>query len=422
MPPPDAQPATEAPPIRCLGLTKSFRDFWLRNRVLAVNDVDLDIRHGELFGLLGPNGSGKSTTIKMILGLLVPSAGQVAVFGRHPSDVAIKRRIGYLPEESYLYKFLTGRETLDYYARLFGLNRSQRGERIDTLLEMVGLQNAARRPVGEYSKGMQRKIGLAQALINDPDLLILDEPTSGMDPIATADTKRLLRRLRERGKTIVLCSHQLADVEDVCDRAAIMFGGRVRKLGRMDDLLTRDDQTTIHTDALDDAMIAEIEDTLARHGRHLERVERRRQRLEGLFLEIVEDAQREGLDTSGARGGGRIADFLGQGEADVPWAVAVEGGDAESRDEDAREMVAALVTPQMQAETTAAVEPPYEPESEPEDQTVSELIAAPPAAPPPPLPAPPTPAAPPREPRRPSPPPPTGAEDTNLLDSLIQRD
>jgi len=215
--------------VKCIGLTKIFKDFWLRNRVKAVNEIDLDIHRGEVFGLLGPNGSGKSTTIKLILGLLHPTAGRIAVFGKHPRDVKNKQRIGYLPEESYLYPFLNAYETLEYYARLFHQKRGIRKGRIDTLLEMVGLQHVARRPIGEYSKGMQRKIGLAQALINDPDLLILDEPTSGMDPIATADVKRVITSLAERGKTILLCSHLLADVEDVTDRVAIMYGGKVRR-------------------------------------------------------------------------------------------------------------------------------------------------------------------------------------------------
>ena len=195
--------------VKCAGLTKLFHDFWMRPRVRAVDEISFDIRRGEVFGLLGPNGSGKSTTIKMLLGLLHPTSGQIAVFGRHPRDVAIKNNIGYLPEESYLYPFLTARETLDYYGRLFHQDSMQRRKRIDMLLEMVGLERVARRPVGEYSKGMARRIGLAQALINDPQLLILDEPTSGMDPIGSADVKTLIQTLARRGKTILLCSHLL---------------------------------------------------------------------------------------------------------------------------------------------------------------------------------------------------------------------
>ena len=181
---PPFHPST-VPIVECHGLTKIFKDFWLRPRVTAVDGLDLEVRKGEIFGLLGPNGSGESTTIKILLGLLYPTRGRVAVFGKLPTDVATKARIGYLPEESYLYRFLNARETLDYFGRLFKLERRTRKQRIEMLLEMVGLEGAQRRPVGEYSKGMQRRIGLAQALINDPDLLILDEPTTGLDPLCT---------------------------------------------------------------------------------------------------------------------------------------------------------------------------------------------------------------------------------------------
>jgi len=222
---------------------------WMRPRVKAVDGIDLDVRRGEVFGLLGPNGSGKSTTIKMILGLLHPSSGVISVFGKNPRDVSIKNDIGYLPEDSYLYRFLNARETLDYYGKLFHQDRRKRQNRIDMLLEMVGLDKVQRRPIGEYSKGMQRRIGLAQALINDPKLLILDEPTTGMDPIGTRQIKDLILHLKDSGKTVLLCSHLLSDVEDVTDRAAIMFGGQVRRAGDMDELLTRRDETSLTTPA-----------------------------------------------------------------------------------------------------------------------------------------------------------------------------
>ena len=309
---PQARPS-EKHVVACRGLTKVFKDFWLRNRVTAVNDVDLTIRRGEVFGLLGPNGSGKSTTIKIILGLLHATRGRVAVFGHPPEDVDVKKRIGYLPEESYLYRFLNARETLDYYGRLFHQNAAQRRKRIDMLLDMVGLTHAQRRPVGEFSKGMQRKVGLAQALINDPELLILDEPTTGMDPLATADVKRLILTLKQRGKTVLLCSHLLADVEDVCDRVAVMFGGKVRQEGTVDDLLTSDERTTLTAGDLTQADVDAIEQALMGRGKHIDRVDRPRRRLEELFLEIVEQAQAEGLQTSGARSGGRVAEFLAEG-------------------------------------------------------------------------------------------------------------
>lgn len=304
------QPLSDDVVVRCAGLSKTFKDFWMRNRVRAVDNIDLDIRRGEVFGLLGPNGSGKSTTIKMILGLLHPTAGRISVFGKRPEDVATKKLIGYLPEESYLYRFLNARETLEYYGRLFHQSRHQSQKRIDMLLEMVGLESAQRRPVGEYSKGMQRRIGLAQALINDPQLLILDEPTTGLDPIGTKQIKDLIVELASRGKTILLCSHLLSDVEDVCDRVSIMFGGKVRAQGTCDELLMQQDATTIQTAELSDQIIQEIEEVLARHGKSIDRVDHPRQRLEQLFLDIVHKAQNEGASTSGARAGGKIAGFL----------------------------------------------------------------------------------------------------------------
>jgi ABC-2 type transport system ATP-binding protein len=296
--------------IKCAGVNKTFKDFWLRPRVKAVQDVTLEVRKGEVFGLLGPNGSGKSTTIKLILGLLNPTSGRIAVFGKRPEDVATKELIGYLPEESYLYRFLNARETLDYYGRLFHLPRHVRQKRIDMLLEMVGLDAAQHRPVGEYSKGMQRRIGLAQALINQPQLLILDEPTTGMDPIGSRQIKDLLARLKDRGITILLCSHLLADVEDVCDRVTIMFGGRVVEEGTIDDLLVQRDSTVLESSQLDDETIQQIEAVMARRGKHIERVTSRRQTLEKKFLDLVERERLKGSATSGAKSGGEIAGFL----------------------------------------------------------------------------------------------------------------
>ena len=302
---------TTPPVIEIRGLTKIFKDFWMRPRVIAVDHVDLEVRAHEVFGLLGPNGSGKSTTIKIILGLLFPTKGRVAILGKLPSDVSIKNRIGYLPEESYLYRFLNARETLDYYARLFHIDRHERRRRIDMLLEMVGLDAVQRRPVGEYSKGMQRRIGLAQALINDPDLLILDEPTTGLDPIGTRQIKDLILQLKERGKTVLLCSHLLADVEDVCDRATILYGGKKRAEGTIDELLTVSDSTMLETDTLRPETISKIEKLIEQEeGNAIRKVQHPRQRLEALFLDIVQRAQAEGLATSGAKSGGAFAEFL----------------------------------------------------------------------------------------------------------------
>ena len=322
------QTGSEEVLVKCLDLTKIFRDFWMRPRVRAVDGVNLEVRRGEVFGLLGPNGSGKSTTIKMILGLLEPSAGRIAVMGKRPDNVAIKAQIGYLPEESYLYRFLNARETLEYYGRLFHQKRDTRNSRIDMLLQMVGLEAVQRRPVGEFSKGMQRRIGLAQALINDPQLLILDEPTTGLDPIGTRQIKDLIKTLAKRGKTIILCSHLLGDVEDVCDRVAIMFGGKVRAQGTCDELLTRQDACTINTAALDEATRGAIVELLEGRGIRVDRVEQPRQKLEELFLDIVHQAQKQGLATSGARAGGRIAQFLSEDESETRSAHLPDSPDA----------------------------------------------------------------------------------------------
>lgn len=307
-----SRPPFGEPVVEAIGLKKTFTDFWMRAKARAVDGIDFQIRRHEIFGLLGPNGSGKSTTIKMILGLLNKSAGRLSVFGREPSDVAIKSKIGYLPEESYLYRYLDARETLDYYGRIFGLDRRARLRRIDELLEMVGLAQVKRRSVGEYSKGMSRRLGLAQALINDPELLILDEPTSGLDPIGTRQVKDLLLELGNRGTTILLSSHLLADVEDVCDRMVILYGGKIHAEGTTDELLADRERTVINTGALDDGVIAEIDQVLHRHGQAVDSVERPRQRLEELFMGIVEEAQSKEEETSGAVQGGATAAFLSE--------------------------------------------------------------------------------------------------------------
>ena len=236
--------------VETRNLTKVYRDFWGRQKVRALKALDLEVRQGEVFGLLGPNGSGKTTTIKLLLGLLFPTSGRALVFGKDATDVAKNERIGYLPEESYLYKFLNAEETLDFYGRLFDMPTAVRRKRIDELIEMVGLQWARRRQLKEYSKGMTRRIGLAQALINDPDLILLDEPTTGLDPIGTREMKDLILSLKAQGKTVLMCSHLLADVQDVCDRIAILYQGELKELGRVDRLLTVQDVTEIQIKGL----------------------------------------------------------------------------------------------------------------------------------------------------------------------------
>ncbi|MCK4660269.1 MAG: ATP-binding cassette domain-containing protein [Phycisphaerae bacterium] len=304
--------ADSLPVLQTVGLTKVFRDFWWRARVEAVKDLNLEIHRGEVFGLLGPNGSGKSTAIKLILGLLYPNKGRIAVFGKPPTDVQTKKRIGFLPEESYLYQFLNARETLDYYGRLFQQHGSVRRERIDRLLEMVGLEHEAKRRIGEYSKGMARRIGLAQALINDPEFLILDEPTAGLDPIGTRQIKDMIRELAKMGKTILLSSHLLADVEDVCDRVTILYGGRQRKEGGIAQLLARENLTQITTEKLSEDTVKQVRQLIRRlEGKELLDVTAPSDKLEDLFLRIVREAQERNVRTSGARAAGELPAFLG---------------------------------------------------------------------------------------------------------------
>lgn len=294
-----------------VGVTKEFRDFWNRPKAKAVNDLDFEVREGEVIGLLGPNGSGKSTTVKMLLGLLYPTAGRLTVFGKSPRDVDTKRLIGYLPEESYLYKYLTAYETLDFFGSLFNLSAEERKKRSEQLLEMVGLEHARNRPVGEFSKGMTRRIGLAQAMINDPSLLILDEPTSGLDPLGCREVKDLILLLKKRGKTVIVTSHLLSDIEDVCDRVIILYGGRIRAQGTLQDLLTIQNTTTITTPILPPDVMEKVLGTLRSNLKEEEfKLSHPRMSLEEFFLDVVNKAQAESVETYGARIGGQIADYL----------------------------------------------------------------------------------------------------------------
>jgi ABC-2 type transport system ATP-binding protein len=277
--------------IETRNLTKVYRDFWGRQKVRALKALDLEVRRGEIFGLLGPNGSGKTTTMKLLLGLLFPTSGQALVFGKEATDVAKNERIGYLPEESYLCRFLNAEETLDFYGRLFDMPAALRRERIDQLIESVNLGSARRRQLKEYSKGMARRIGLAQALINDPELIMLDEPTTGLDPIGTRDMKDLILRLKDEGKTVLMCSHLLADVQDVCDRIAILYQGELKELGRVDRLLTVQDVTQIQAKGLSREAQDEIRSVIAKHRGTLLSMDNPTSTLEELFMNIVRDSE-----------------------------------------------------------------------------------------------------------------------------------
>ena len=329
--------------VDAVGLSKTFRDFWNRPKAKAVENIDFQVRQGEVIGFLGPNGSGKSTTIKMMLGLLYPTRGTISVFGANPGDVKTKKRIGYLPEESYLYKYLTASETLDFYGALFNLSAEERRNRIEQLLDMVGMTHARNRKVGEFSKGMARRIGLAQAMINDPDLLILDEPTSGLDPLGCRDIKDLILLLKERGKTVIISSHLLSDIEDICDRVLILYGGKIRAEGHLNELLKISEKNTITTPQLPPDILKKLLAMLRKHLKEEEvSVDNPRRSLEEFFLDVVEQAANESVATSGVIAGGQIAEYLRSDDENqaertleelvVPKAENKESGDAAEPD------------------------------------------------------------------------------------------
>src|ERR1700722_6823263 len=300
------------------GLTKVFKDFWNRPKARAVDNVDFEVRRGEVFGLLGPNGSGKSTTVKLLLGLLNPTKGHIEVFGHSPRHVATKSRIGYLPEESYLYRYLNSHETLDFFGNLFKLPGGERDKRAEQLLEMVGLGQTQTRAVGEFSKGMQRRIGLAQALINDPDLVILDEPTAGLDPLGWREVKDLIVAVARRGKTVILSSHLLSDVEDVCDRVVIYYGGKIQAAGTLKELLAEPDPLRITTPVLPRETLERVLEIIRKDISSGEvRVDNPTQNLESYFLDVVAKA-RAANETSGAQSGARVAEYLRGGVEGKP--------------------------------------------------------------------------------------------------------
>jgi ABC-2 type transport system ATP-binding protein len=376
--------------ISVRGLTKIFKDFWGRPKARAVDNVDFDVRRGEVFGLLGPNGSGKSTTVKLLLGLLYPTKGHIDVFGHSPRHVPTKSRIGYLPEESYLYRYLNSRETLQFFGNLFELDKKQRQDRADQLLEMVGLSQAHLRAVGEFSKGMQRRIGLAQALINDPDLVILDEPTSGLDPIGCREVKDLILALARRGKTVILSSHLLSDVEDVCDRVVIYYGGKTQAMGTLNELLATPDAIRITLPGLPRATLERLLEIIRKDvAEDKVRIDTPTQNLESYFLEVVQKARRAAADTSGATSGARVAAYL-RGEAEEkpaaekilerltsapatePVAAAIPAAATEKVDE---QKLAALAKPSAPP-VAATATPPAQPQKAEDLEKANEKLAS----------------------------------------------
>jgi ABC-2 type transport system ATP-binding protein len=279
--------------VETRNLTKVYRDFWGRQKKVALRALNLQIYRGEIFGLLGPNGSGKTTTIKLLLGLLFPTDGDALVFGKPALQVDKNEYIGYLPEESYLYRFLNAEETLDFYGRLFNMPPAERQKRAKELIEMVGLAADKKRILKEYSKGMRQRIGLAQALINNPKLVILDEPTSGLDPLGTRWMKDLIIDLRDQGKTVLMCSHRLEDVQDICDRIAILNEGELQELGSVSTLLEDTQRVELQASGvrLSDELRRDLEATLERHGGHVDSIGHPTTTLEELFLRIVAESK-----------------------------------------------------------------------------------------------------------------------------------
>jgi len=273
-------------------LTKVYTDFWGRPKVTALDGLNLTIHRGEVFGLLGPNGSGKSTTIKLLLGLIFPTRGRAFVLGEPAGSARTNEMIGFLPEESYLYRFLNAEETLFFYGNLFRIPRQELKRRVPELLDTVGLDAKARkRKLREYSKGMARRIGLAQALINNPDLILLDEPTTGLDPIGTREMKDLILSLRKQGKTVLLCSHLLADVQDVCDRITILYGGKMQMLGEVKDLLEVKDVTQVLAKGLSTEQLAALGEELKRLGISDAAITHPTTTLEDLFMRLIREKQ-----------------------------------------------------------------------------------------------------------------------------------
>lgn len=307
------QDANDSYMIEGAGVTKVFKDFWGRPKITAVDNVSLRVAPGAVFGLLGPNGAGKSTLIKMLLGHLYPTAGRLQVLGRDPTDVEAKSRLGYLPERAHLYKNLTAEETLRFFGQILELPPPEIRSRMDQLLAMVGLEQARRRLVGEFSHGMMRRMGLAQALLNDPDLLLLDEPTAGLDPIGCHEVKSLIMTLARRGKTILLTSHLLADVEDVCDEIMVLYGGKVLASGLAADLLREQEILQIRLPALAEDSMRRLHAAISLEAPP-DQVELSSptRSLESYFLEVVREASGK-AETHGARVGAGVANFLRQG-------------------------------------------------------------------------------------------------------------
>lgn len=288
-------------PVEIEHLTKVFRVPMRRERVVAVRDLSIHVKPGEVYGLLGPNGSGKSTTLKIVLGLISATRGTTRVFGEDSRLVRSRKDVGFLPENPYFYKFLTGAETVKFFGKLGGLSGPALDGRVAELLELVGLTEARDRRVGAYSKGMLQRIGLAQALVQDPGLLVLDEPTAGVDPVGSREIRDLILELKQRGKTILLCSHLLSQVQEICDRVGILARGELVREGRVDDLLSVRDRTEIVFEGVSAERLDALAHAAETLGLKIVSTGPTRTTLENLFLEAIEPGQSADAG-SGGRG------------------------------------------------------------------------------------------------------------------------
>jgi ABC-2 type transport system ATP-binding protein len=284
--------AETLPAVEINNLVKDFKTSFRRQLLRAVDGVSIRIMPGEVYGLIGPNGSGKSTTMKALLGLVAPTAGHCAIFGKDSLKVDSRRDVGFLPENPYFYKHLSGAETLRFYGKLCGLKGKVLNDRVDELLALVDLESARDRRIGGYSKGMLQRIGLAQALVQEPRLVILDEPTAGVDPVGSRQIRDLILKLRERGITVFLCSHLLEQVQEVCDHVGIIFHGKIVKAGRLDDLISIEDQTEIILKDASPQLISEIQALVEKSpGASVVRTGKPRTTLERLFLRETRRAE-----------------------------------------------------------------------------------------------------------------------------------
>ncbi|MEX1048009.1 MAG: ABC transporter ATP-binding protein [Akkermansiaceae bacterium] len=285
--------AETTPAVEIKNLVKDFKTSFRKQMLRAVDGVSIRIMPGEVYGLIGPNGSGKSTTMKALLGLVAPTAGQCAIFGQDSLQVDSRKDVGFLPENPYFYKHLSGAETLRFYGKLCGIKGKQLEDRVRELLALVDLEEARDRRIGGYSKGMLQRIGLAQALVQEPRLVILDEPTAGVDPVGSRQIRDLILKLRERGITVFLCSHLLEQVQEVCDHVGIIFRGKMIKEGRLEDLIAIEDQTEIVLKNASPELIARITALVGGDGASLVRTGKPRTTLERLFLRETSQADEE---------------------------------------------------------------------------------------------------------------------------------